>query len=330
MYEYLKWDPEGFLELIRTWDPSLYNSSAVRNAIESHINEENEAVLLEAMAILYGHEKMYDAAVAMYLKLRNRGVFKLIQQYQLYDVVQQNIVPLLELDTPAAMPILLNRKVISPEVVVQQLQAQPEHLLRYLDGLVRDDATSGGVNGRYHWLLITLYAQYDRKKLLSFLKRSQNYPIQEAYELCRRENLYDEQVYLLEKMGNTVEALHIIVKQMNNMQKAINFCKDHNDLDLWNDLIKQSLENPATITQLLDGNVAGYINPEVLVNDIPLGQRIPGLKGSLIKMLTDYSLQVSVVIRIIGSTLLGSVGNVGQWMTKQYLMHSICLCRLYR
>lgn len=38
----------------------------------------------------------------------------------------------------------------------------------------------------------------------------------------------------------------------------------------------------------------GVINPELLVHKIKKGQQIPGLKRSLIKMLCDYSLQVSI------------------------------------
>lgn len=38
----------------------------------------------------------------------------------------------------------------------------------------------------------------------------------------------------------------------------------------------------------------GFINPEILVDKIKMGQRIPGLKESLVKMLCDLRLQVSI------------------------------------
>lgn len=74
---------------------------------------------------------------------------------------------------------------------------------------------------------------------------------------------------------------------------AIDFCKEHDDMDLWNELINQSLDRPEIMTKLLDG-IAGFINPEILVNKIKMGQCIPGLKDSLIKMLCDLRLQVSI------------------------------------
>lgn len=40
---------------------------------------------------------------------------------------------------------------------------------------------------------------------------------------------------------------------MNNIQAAIEFCKDHKDNDLWSFLIDESIKNPEIVTILLDG-----------------------------------------------------------------------------
>lgn len=63
-------------------------------------------------------------------------------------------------------------------------------------------------------------------------------------------------VYLLGRMGNTREALSIIIHNLKNIQMAIEFCKENDDADLWNDLINQSLDQPQIMTKLLDG-IAG-------------------------------------------------------------------------
>lgn len=34
---------------------------------------------------------------------------------------------------------------------------------------------------------------------------------------------------------------------------AIEFCKEHDDSDLWNLLIEESVKNPEILTKLLDG-----------------------------------------------------------------------------
>lgn len=68
LYEYLQLDPAGFLNLIKEWQPTLYNTSAVINAVHEHFSERDKDVLLEALAILYSYERKYEKALAMYLK----------------------------------------------------------------------------------------------------------------------------------------------------------------------------------------------------------------------------------------------------------------------
>lgn len=114
-------------------------------------------------------------------------------------------------------------------------------------------------SGKYHSKLVNLYAKHDSQKLLSFLKRSNNYQIQEALDVCKRELFYPEMVYLFGRMGNTKDALAIIIHKLDDIQMAIDFCKEHNDMDLWNDLINQSLDKPKIMTKLLDG-IAGLLN----------------------------------------------------------------------
>lgn len=65
--------------------------------------------------------------------------------------------------------------------------------------------------------MIELYACFNREKLLPFLKRSSNYRIRDAYEICKKKLFYPEVVYLLGRMGNTIEALTIITKKVNKI-----------------------------------------------------------------------------------------------------------------
>lgn len=67
LYEYLLFDAQGFLMLIKEWDPSLYNTSAVINTIHNHIDEQNKVVLLESLALLYSYEEKYGKSVRIYL-----------------------------------------------------------------------------------------------------------------------------------------------------------------------------------------------------------------------------------------------------------------------
>lgn len=72
LYEYLKFDTTGFLELIVEWHPMLYNTTVIINAIKMHLIEHLKAeganLLLEALAILYTHEKKFEEALMTYFR----------------------------------------------------------------------------------------------------------------------------------------------------------------------------------------------------------------------------------------------------------------------
>ncbi|CAD6996770.1 unnamed protein product [Ceratitis capitata] len=288
LYEYLKHDAKGFLNLIKEWPSNLYNCAAVINAIHDNFRKQNANELLEALAILYLHQRDYESALRMYLKLQNADVFEMIRRYDLYDAIHKMIIPLIQLDRERAFKILFENKKIPPEIVVQQLEQNQEYLYWYLDALDKVDKS-----GKYHWKLINLYAKYEREKLLPFLKGSNHYPMQEALDVCKRELFYPEMVYLLGQMGNTIEALNIIIEKIKDIEMAIEFCKEHNDSDLWNILIDESVKEPEIVLKLLDG-IVDYVDPVAVVEKIKLGQDIPGLRDAVVKLLWDYRLQVEI------------------------------------
>jgi hypothetical protein len=45
-------------------------------------------------------------------------------------------------------------------------------------------------------------------------------------------------------MGNTKQALQLITNDLQDACQAIEFCKEHNDPELWLDLINYSVDKP--------------------------------------------------------------------------------------
>lgn len=289
LYEYLKFDRLGFLALIKEWPPNLYNTTAVINAIHDHFDKKDKNILLESLAILYSHEQEYDKALTMYLKLQHKDVFQLIKKHNLYNAIRPMIVELIKLDNEKAISMLLERNKIPPDDVVAELANHEQFLFMYLDSLDKIDSS-----GKFDWKLVNLYAKYDRESMLSFLKRSRTYPLQEALELCKANDFYPEMVYLLDRMGNSTDALKIIMNKLKKVSMAIEFCREHNDLELWEYLVNESVDKPEIITKLLDGIAGFMINPEMLIERIQVGQEIPGLKNALVKMLSGFNLQVNI------------------------------------
>ena len=66
--------------------------------------------------------------------------------------------------------------------------------IQYLDRLFKKDPLAGQ---DYHHRQVKLYAEYDRARLLPFLRRSSYYPLQEALEECEQRGLIPEMVFLL-------------------------------------------------------------------------------------------------------------------------------------
>jgi hypothetical protein len=292
LLDFLRTDEEGFLELVRTWPSQLYSTSAVVHAlIEALLQAPDNATLLRALATLYSYQRKYDKAVAMYLKLGHPDVFNLIRQHRLFKAIEDKVQALLELDQEAALSLLLDHpQELPPGLVAGRLKANPRRLFLYLDRLYTKDKAL--VPKDYHGSLVRLYADFAPQKLMAFLRRSDEYPMAEALEECTMRGMTPERVFLLARMGSTRQALELIMRELVDVEQAVQFCKEQDDEELWGDLIRCSLDKPPFIIVLLN-NVGTHIDPRLLVEQIEPGLEIPGLRSSLIQILRDYNLQVA-------------------------------------
>lgn len=119
------------------------------------------------------------------------------------------------------------------------------------------------------------------------------------------------------RMGNCRRALQMIMEELVDVDKAIEFAKEQDDAELWEDLISYSIDKPriiqpssavavfcmslyviisllaplAFITGLLN-NIGTHVDPILLIHRIKEGMEIPNLRDSLVKILQDYNLQV--------------------------------------
>ncbi|EEC05120.1 vacuolar protein-sorting protein, putative [Ixodes scapularis] len=173
------------------------------------------------------------------------------------------------------------------EMVLNEfLQLDPQ----YLDALFDK---SPSLCQQHHLDLAELYAEFAPKKLLPLLRASNSYHLEKALALCRRKKLVPEVVFLLKHMGNSKEALEQIMGQLGDVHEAIAFCKEQDDRGLWQDLIAHSLDKPAFITTLLH-KIGTHVDPILLIHRIPEQLAIPQLRDSLVKIMRDYKLQISL------------------------------------
>ena len=83
-----------------------------------------------------------------------------------------------------------------------------------------------------------------------------------------------------------------MLQELSDIEQAVEFCKQHDDAELWNVLINYSLDKPYFIHYLLN-NIGTYANPRILVEKIEACMQIDVLRESLIQIMLDYNLQVS-------------------------------------
>ena len=123
--------------------------------------------------------------------------------------------------------------------------------------------SSSSLPAKHHGTLVRLYASFAPNKLLGFLKTSDDYPMTEALEECTMRGMVPERIYLLGRMGNTKAALELIMTELVDVEQAVEFCKEHDESELWDDLINYSIDKPAFISVLLNNIGTHIINTTI-------------------------------------------------------------------
>lgn len=286
------------LSTVKSWPRSVYSALPVISAIEPQLNTSSMTdALKEALAELYVIDGQHEKAFALYADLLKPEVFDFIEKYNLHEAIRGKVVQLMLLDCKRATALFIqNRDLIAPsEVVPQLLKAGKKcdsryYLYLYLHALFQV-SPDGGKD--YHDMQVELYAEYDTKMLLPFLRSSQHYKLEKAYELCVKKDLLREQVFVLGRMGNAKQALAVIINKLGDIEEAVEFVSMQHDDDLWEELIKQCLNKPEMVGLLLEHTV-GNLDPLYIVNMVPNGLEIPRLRDRLVKIVTDYRTETSL------------------------------------
>lgn len=329
---FLRSDLVKLKAIANLWPPEIYSTQAVALAIEDRLqssptayagphsnhtqpwtaqDDEEQKLLMEVLADLYVRNRQPGKSLPYYLRLRRPGVFDLIRENNLFLDVRDQARQLIEFeevvhpeeaDEPKgteprrpgrAIQLLVDHvHSIPPQRVVAQLEAKPRYLHQYLDALFDIDPQ---LVAEYSDLQVELYAQHDSQRLMHYLRAmSSYYSFEKAYRVCELHDFVPEMVFLLGRVGDNKRALSLIIERLGDVSRAIDFAKEQNDDDLWEDLLRYSESKPAFIRGLLE-NVGAEIDPIRLIRRIRDGLHIPGLKEALCKILSDFGLQISLL-----------------------------------
>ncbi|KAJ7265984.1 vacuolar protein sorting-associated protein 41 [Mycena haematopus] len=316
---FLAHDRKSLLQTVKEWPKDIYDISAVivavladldRSASSSNLAASapsDSVILMECLAELYIANRQPGKALTYFLRLRRPNVFDLIRDNNLFTDVQDQALLLVEFDhelmekrkqegqppEKSQAIVLLVDHIHSIPVgrVVQQLQSRPYFLFLYLDALMDKEPH---MVSPFADVQVKLYAEFATPRLIDFLRASNDYNLENAYKVCDDRSLVPEMVFLLGRMGNNKQALTLIIERLGDVHRAIDFAKEQNDDDLWEDLLKYSETRPTFIRGLLE-NVGPEISPLRLIRRIKNGLEIPGLQEALVKILQDFHLQISLL-----------------------------------
>eukprot|EP01132_Coremiostelium_polycephalum_P009654 gene9654-11836_t len=290
--DFLRHDPDAFLKTVSEWPSSLYNVAAIIISVEDRLAEQPNETIMIALAQLYTYENNLEKTLDIYLKLKRGNVFELINRHSdLFNSIQNKVALFIEYNQVEAIKLLVsNTDRIPISVVVAQLNNKQEYLHHYLHTLFLKDAH---IASDFHELQISLYATYEPSLLLPFLRNSVHYSLEKALEICKQKKLYEEMVYLLGRVGNSKEALNLILDKLGNIKDAVEFVEQQKDDELWEYLINKSMNNSVYISELLE-NIGSNVDPIKLIRLIPEKMEILNLRNRLVKILSDYNLQMSL------------------------------------
>ncbi|KAL6575787.1 Vacuolar protein sorting-associated protein 41 [Orobanche hederae] len=270
---------KDLLKIVKAWPRVIYSSLPVISAIEPQLNTSSSTdALKEALAELYVIDGQYEKAFSLYADLKKPDIFDFVDKHNMHDGIREKVAQLMAIDCRRAISLFIqHRDIISPSDVVSQLIAAKNkcdyrHFLHlYLHALFESNPHAGR---DFHDMQVELYADYDPKMLLPFFRSSQHYTLGKAHEICVQRDLLREQVFILGRMGNSKQALAVIINKLGDIEEAIEFVSMQHDDELWEELIKQCLNKPEMVGVLLEHTV-GNLDPLYIVSMVPNGLEIP-------------------------------------------------------
>nr|XP_036582120.1 vacuolar assembly [Colletotrichum truncatum]KAF6790780.1 vacuolar assembly [Colletotrichum truncatum] len=318
---------------IKTVTTALENQLKYRDVREDSVEGGEKGrdwkIVMESLARLHEANGRYRESLKCYIKLQDAdSAFRLIRDNHLAEAVADDIPSFIGLRVPAnrefmqeadyeaatseAITLLVDEAqhgLVKPSVVVSQLQEKDLnlYLFFYLRGLYKGEGIeehlgetrdrllmeSQSLVDEFADLAVRLFAKYDRPLLMSFLRSSTSYAFEKAVQECEKYKYDDELVHLYSKTGQMKRALYLIIDRLKDVKKAIEFAKQQDDPDLWEDLLDYSMDKPSFIQGLLE-EVGTAINPIKLVRRIPEGLEIEGLREGLKHIMKEHEIQHSI------------------------------------
>lgn len=326
----LQSDYDKLLQLTSKWNHNLFDCTRMIDLIQKKLevydstHPLNQAVLsadpdpyakLRKMLVgLLLEAEEPDKCVDQLLRLKGQGIIQFLDEQHL---LQKNLDKLpLAISVTVGSDILTTTNIadlrkelisevdilvetsheIAPSVIVKVFRDAKMDSISYLY-LEKLNEEDPALTSDLEDEMVRLYAVYNRQALSKFLSTHRRYSIDKAITICENERCISELAFLFSKVGQNKKALMLIIDELDDPAKAIQFAVKVNDKELWNFLLDYSMEKPDFITALL-GAVGDLIDSVSVVSRIPLTVAIPNLKGLLLGILQNVELD-DIIYKLI-------------------------------
>lgn len=277
---------------IKNWPLDVYDATKLAtDMMEMDEQGELDAEMLVVYANLLQKIGDYVGAVKALVKADSPRAFGVVKHYHLWS--EPPVLQILDsvlssgygdggdgVFVARLRDLISVRAEIPPQKVVNQLRSPENELLLfgYLTelGLVDEPQLS-----QFADLMVEMYISYDRTKLLSFLERFDTYDLPKTIDLCREHKLVSELVYLLGRVGQTDEALKLIVTELKDYKRATLFAASlapSQGSEVWDVLVQYCKTEPELVLELLK---RVEISAAKVLQVVPADMRIHGLKLAL-------------------------------------------------
>jgi len=144
---------------------------------------------------------------------------------------------------------------------------------------------------------------------MGYLRASNYYSLEKAYEVCKERDFVPEMVFLLGRMGNSKQALMLIIERLGDVQRvshspldavtvgiwaergdirqAIEFAREQADEDLWEDLLRYSESKPSMSCRERAAIFARWLSSVSLQHSSEVYWRAPALTSTLFESFVE-------------------------------------------
>lgn len=258
--------PSALVAVLSYWPKEIFSVRALQELLQKELPSaipqegcsQEERSRYEALAFVLEEEDP-ERSLDLLLALGSPEVFKLLRRsgLQAAKLFMPRIKTIFQVDHRQASELAVALRADGGEdggaanvdALCAALAEQTRWKHEYLKLLFAEDEIAGQ---GYHMQMVELFAEYDPMGLLPFLRASERYPLEEALAVCQRKGLREEVAYLLGRAGRVADALRILLEEVGDVGRAVDFASETQDPQLWETLVSFVLQHSHLLVPLLD------------------------------------------------------------------------------